>query len=196
MWHIFNKMMRSNFYLNYQIQHWQAPTGHICWPGSGAMPEVCCPHRQTPEGSPRHTVALDSSLCLSHSHHTNAGFYPVSAELELQSRAPNQTNVRHEYVHTIITTLTVNSVSRQHCFNIIWKYDENDSVHHFLPFPPAPLWAPTVFPQLHTMESQRFLCKKTNIINHTAHFKMRFRSKIQLKSTQLWTSHSVLFPSV
>lgn len=49
------------------------------------MPEACRPHRQTPEASPGHTVASDSSLCPSHSDHTNADFYPDSAELELQT---------------------------------------------------------------------------------------------------------------
>lgn len=49
------------------------------------MPEASRPHRQTPEASPGHTVASDSSLRPSHSDHTNADFYPDSAELELQT---------------------------------------------------------------------------------------------------------------
>lgn len=57
------------------------------------MPEVCRPHRPTPGEPPEHTVALDSSLCLSHYRHTAADFGSVSTEPEQQSEDDTNTEV-------------------------------------------------------------------------------------------------------
>lgn len=65
------------------------------------------PHRQTTVGSPAHTVALDSSLPPSHSHHTNASFYPASDEPELQSGATNETDIRRKEKIEVHTTITI-----------------------------------------------------------------------------------------
>lgn len=77
-------MIMIRFHLSYLIRHYQEATGHISWLGSGLKSLVCCPYRQTAEGFPARTAALDNSLRLSHFHYIIVNFCSVSDEHELQ----------------------------------------------------------------------------------------------------------------